>query len=137
VVQHAFNAAFRDWRFPRLNWLDLAGLSLSVSVLTPPVPMHFDSEADLLRQLRPGVDGLIIEDQGQRSLFLPSVWEELADPRHFLMSLKLKAGLRAEHFSPAFRAQRFRSIEVKGAIGEADGATLQGRLAWTVLRAVK
>jgi AMMECR1 domain-containing protein len=99
--------------------------------------MHFDSEADLLRQLRPGVDGLIIEDQGQRSLFLPSVWEELADPRHFLMSLKLKAGLRAEHFSPAFRAQRFRSIEVKGAIGEADGATLQGRLAWTVLRAVK
>jgi MEMO1 family protein len=137
VVQHAFNSAFRDWRFPRLDWLDLAGLSLSVSVLTPPAPMTFGSEADLLRQLRPGVDGLIIEDQGQRSLFLPSVWEELANPRHFLMSLKLKAGLRAEHFSPTFRAQRFRSIEVKGAIGEADSATLHGRLAWTVLRVVK
>ena len=26
VVQHAFNAAFRDWRFPRLDWLELAGL---------------------------------------------------------------------------------------------------------------
>ena len=24
VVQHAFNAAFRDWRFPRLDWLELA-----------------------------------------------------------------------------------------------------------------
>ena len=43
VVQHAFNAAFRDWRFPRLDWLELAGLSLSVSVLTPPV-------ADALRR---------------------------------------------------------------------------------------
>ena len=41
VTQHAFNAAFRDPRFPRLDWLELAGLSLSVSVLTPPEPMQF------------------------------------------------------------------------------------------------
>ena len=72
VVQHAFNAAFRDWRFPRLDWLELAGLSLSVSVLTPPAPMHFDSEADLLAQLRPGVDGLIIEDQGAARCSCPA-----------------------------------------------------------------
>jgi AMMECR1 domain-containing protein len=94
--------------------------------------MHFDSEADLLRQLRPRVDGLIIEDQGQRSLFLPSVWEELAAPRHFLMSLKLKAGLRAEHFSPTFRAHRFRSIEVKGAMPMGGGARDEP-LGWTVV----
>ncbi len=43
VVQHAFNAAFRDPRFPRLDWLELAGLSLSVSVLTPPEPMQFST----------------------------------------------------------------------------------------------
>ena len=132
VVQHTFNSAFRDWRFPRLDWLELAGLSLSVSVLTPPSPMRFDGEADLLAQLRPGVDGLIIEDLGRRSLFLPSVWEELPDRRQFLMALKLKAGLRAEHFSPGFRAQRFRSIEVKGAMEAGDGA-VDGRLGWTVV----
>ena len=132
VVQHTFNAAFRDWRFPRLDWLELAGLSLSVSVLTPPSPMRFDSEADLLAQLRPGVDGLIIEDLGRRSLFLPSVWEELPDRRQFLMALKLKAGLPAEHFSPGFRAQRFRSIEVKGAM-EAGAGAVDGRLGWTVV----
>ena len=103
VVAHAFNAAFRDWRFPRLDWLELAGLSLSVSVLTPPSPMRFADEADLLAQLRPGVDGLIIEDLGRRSLFLPSVWEELPEPRQFLTALKLKAGLEAGHFSPASR----------------------------------
>ena len=131
VVQHAFNAAFRDWRFPRLEWLELAELALSVSVLTPPEPMRFAGEADLLAQLRPSVDGLIIEDHGRRSLFLPSVWEELADRRQFLMALKLKAGLPADHFSPGFRAQRFRSIEVKGAM-EAGGSTGGEPLQWRV-----
>ena len=132
VVQHVFNAAFRDWRFPRLDWLELVGLSLSVSVLTAPSPMRFDGEPDLLGQLRPGVDGLIIEDLGRSSLFLPSVWEELPDRRQFLMALKLKAGLGAEHFSPGFRSQRFRSIEVKGAMEAGSGAR-DGRLGWAVV----
>jgi AmmeMemoRadiSam system protein B/AmmeMemoRadiSam system protein A len=114
VVQHAFNAAFRDWRFPRLALDELASLELSVSVLTAPVPMDFADEADLLAQLRPGSDGLIIEDTGRAALFLPSVWEEIRDPRRFLTLLKLKAGMAAEHFSPGFAARRFRSIEVKG-----------------------
>ena len=121
VVQHAFNAAFNDWRFPRLGWLELPDLSLSVSVLTPPMAMTFDGEADLLAQLRPGVDGLIIADQGRRSLFLPSVWEEIPERRQFLTTLKLKAGLPLEHSSPTFRAQRFRSIEVKGTMQAANG----------------
>ncbi len=131
VVEHGFNAAFRDWRFPRLDPLELAGLELSVSVLTPPEPMSFADEGDLLAQLRPRVDGLIIEDLGLRSLFLPSVWEEVPDRRQFLWLLKQKAGLAAEHFSPEFRAQRFRSIEVKGAMEPGPGA-LAERLGWTV-----
>jgi len=124
VAQHAFNAAFKDPRFPPLQLLELQRLELSVSVLTPPAAMRFESEADLLAQLRPGIDGLIIEDGGRRSLFLPSVWEELRDRRHFLAALKLKAGLPAEHFSPRFTANRFRSIEVKGAMGDGPGSVL-------------
>jgi hypothetical protein len=132
VVDHAFNAAFRDPRFPKLHVLELAGLALSVSVLTLPVAMRFDDEADLLAQLRPGVDGLIIEDVGQRSLFLPSVWEEIRDKRRFLGALKQKAGLRVEHFSHTFTARRFRSIEVKGTMGEdVLRARDDGELAWT------
>ena len=91
-----------------------------------------DQSQRLLAQLRPGVDGLIIEDLGRRSLFLPSVWEELTDRRQFLMALKLKAGLEANHFSPGFRAQRFRSIEVKGTMEQGSGA-VSSRLGWTVL----
>jgi MEMO1 family protein len=116
VSQHAFNAAFRDPRFPTLHFDELTALELSVSVLTPPVAMRFIDEADLLAQLQPHVDGLIIEDAGRRALFLPSVWEELRDKRQFLGTLKLKAGLPAEHFSASFTARRFRSIEIKGAM---------------------
>jgi hypothetical protein len=114
VVDHAFNAAFRDRRFPALHVLELAGLELSVSVLTAPEPMLFGNEADLLAQLRSGIDGLIIEDSGRSALYLPSVWQEFRDKRQFLGTLKVKAGLTVEHFSRTFRAHRFRSIEVKG-----------------------
>jgi AmmeMemoRadiSam system protein B/AmmeMemoRadiSam system protein A len=132
VVQHAFNAAFRDPRFPSLEWLELPGLALSVSVLTPPELMRFADESDLLEQLRPGTDGLIIEDLGRRSLFLPSVWQEVPDPHQFLALLRVKAGLDAQHFSPMFRAQRFRSIEVKGEMAGDDGAAFD-RGIWRVL----
>ena len=118
VAQHAYNAAFKDPRFPPLYLDELQGLDLSVSVLTPPVPMRFTSEADLLAQLRPGIDGLVIQDAGRSALFLPSVWEEIPDPRRFLTQLKLKAGLPAGHFSPSFTARRFRSIEVNGSMAD-------------------
>jgi AmmeMemoRadiSam system protein B/AmmeMemoRadiSam system protein A len=142
VVDHAFNAAFRDPRFPKLHALELVGLELSVSVLTPPEPMRFDDEAHLLAQLRPSVDGLIIEDAGRRSLYLPSVWHEISDRREFLRTLKLKAGLAVEHFSSSFTALRFRSIEVRGTMekpasrpldGPASGGEASGDrpLAWT------
>jgi MEMO1 family protein len=133
VVQHAFNAAFRDWRFPRLHPLELQGLALSVCVLTPAAAMQFTSEADLLAQLRPGVDGLIIEDAGRRSLFLPSVWEEVPDARQFLALLKQKAAMPAGHFSAGFTARRFRSIEVKGPmVVDSATATQVQRWSWTV-----
>jgi AmmeMemoRadiSam system protein B/AmmeMemoRadiSam system protein A len=135
VAEHAFNAAFRDWRFPRLEWLELTGLLLSVSVLTPPEPVRFSDQESLLAQLRPGLDGLIIEDQGRRALFLPSVWQELPEPRQFLTALKLKAGLSTGAFSPGFRAQRFRSIEVKGEM-EPGAGTVGEPLGWSVLPAM-
>ena len=114
VTEHAFNAAFRDPRFPTLGKEELAGLSVSISVLTPPEPMTIASESDLLAQLQLGVDGLIIEDTGRRALFLPAVWESIPDPHVFLRELKRKATMPDDHWSPSFVASRFRAIEVKG-----------------------
>ncbi|CAA7623008.1 AmmeMemoRadiSam system protein B [Magnetospirillum sp. SS-4] len=112
VVDNAFKAAFRDPRFPPLSQSELADLDLSLSVLTPPAPLRFKDEADLLAQLRVRVDGLIIEDGGHRALFLPSVWEQLPDKRQFLAHLKAKAGMAPGHGSAGFRASVFQAVEI-------------------------
>jgi AMMECR1 domain-containing protein len=64
-------------------------------------------ESDALRQMRPGVDGMIFECQGQRGTFLPQVWESLPAPRQFLAHLKQKAGFAADFWSPAVRLYRY------------------------------
>ncbi len=107
VADNAFNAAFRDPRFPPVREDEFEDLRIHVSVLSPPEPLQFRDEADLLAQLRPGVDGLILEDRGRRGTFLPSVWEPLPDRREFLAHLKLKAGLPPDHWSPTLRVWRY------------------------------
>ena len=107
VVSNAYGAAFRDPRFSALTWLEYERLDVHISVLSPPEPVEFSSEEDLLAQLRPRVDGLIIEEGFSRGTFLPSVWEQLPDPREFLRQLKRKAGLRPDYWSGRIRVQRY------------------------------
>jgi AmmeMemoRadiSam system protein A len=107
VAENAFSAAFRDPRFPPLRADELAGLEIHISVLSPPEPLPVTSEADLLRQIRPGVDGLILEDRGHRGTFLPAVWESLTLPEQFLAHLKQKAGLAPDYWSDTIRVARY------------------------------
>lgn len=93
VALHAFEAAFRDPRFMPLTAEEYPGLEVHVSVLSPEEPIRFSDEPDLVRQLRPGVDGLVIAQGSRRATFLPSVWQNLPDPRDFLAQLKRKAGI--------------------------------------------
>jgi len=112
VAQNAFSAAFRDPRFPPLAEEELPGLKIEISLLTPPVPFPVKSEADLLSKMRPGVDGLILEEGFRRGTFLPAVWEELSDPRDFLMHLKLKAGLPADYWSDSLKISRYTAHKI-------------------------
>lgn len=107
VADNAVRAAFSDPRFPPMGADEMFRVKLSLSLLTPPEPMRFQDEEDLLAQLRPGIDGLIIEDQGHHALFLPAVWSQLPDAGDFLGRLKSKAGLPEGHWSSGFRASRF------------------------------
>ncbi len=93
VAQHAYGAAFQDPRFQPVQPHELGDLDIHISILTPNEPLVFTDEADLLAQLRPGRDGLIIAKGPRRATFLPSVWESLPDPHGFLAHLKLKAGI--------------------------------------------
>ena len=115
VAENAYAAAFRDPRFSGLQDGDMQDLTLSISVLSPPVGMTFRDEQDLLGQLRPGVDGLIIEDHKKRSLFLPSVWDQLPEPIDYLEHLKNKAGMGTGHWSDTFTARRFIAGEISTA----------------------
>lgn len=107
VVSNAYSAAFRDPRFTALTWPEYERLDIHISVLSLPEPIEFASEEDLLAQLRPQVDGLIIEEGFYRGTFLPSVWEQLSTPREFLRHLKLKAGLHPDYWSNRIRVQRY------------------------------
>ncbi len=112
VSHNAHAAAFRDPRFAPLSPAELTGLEVHLSLLGPPVPLAVSSEEDLLAALRPGVDGLILEDGGRRGLFLPQVWEQLPVPVDFVTHLKRKAGLPADYWSPTMRCWRFVVEEV-------------------------
>jgi AmmeMemoRadiSam system protein A len=107
VADNAFSAAFRDPRFAAVSATERDQMDLDISVLSPATPMQFDSEQDLLRQLRPGIDGLVLEDGPYRGTFLPSVWEQLPEPLDFLRQLKRKAGLSADHWSPGLKVSRY------------------------------
>jgi AMMECR1 domain-containing protein len=67
----------------------------------------FKNEAALCAQLRPHVDGLIIECDGRSAVFLPQVWEVLPAPGLFLEQLKMKAGFDAQDRSLELKAWRF------------------------------
>jgi hypothetical protein len=69
--------------------------------------LQFDSEAHVLAQLRPGVDGMVLEFGHYRSTFLPQVWEQLPTASGFLAQLKRKAGLPPDFWAPGVRLQRY------------------------------
>ncbi len=107
VKANALAAAFHDPRFSPLSEFELPHTAIEVSLLTPAQVMTFHSEMDALAQLRPGVDGVILQFAHLRSTFLPQVWEQLPDPRRFMAHLKRKAGLPGDYWSPDFRLSRY------------------------------
>lgn len=113
VAANAYAAALEDKRFPPVTAEELPGLQITISLLTGYERIDFNSEQDLLRQLQPGTDGLVIRDGNRQGLFLPSVWQQLPDKAEFLKNLKLKAGLSPAYWSDQIKAYRFRIVEIK------------------------
>jgi AmmeMemoRadiSam system protein A len=107
VTENAFAAAFRDPRFAPLKRTELEALSVDISVLSQPETVAFTSRAELLDLMRPGIDGLILQEGGKRGTFLPSVWKSLPDKDDFLRHLALKAGLPPAHWSDSIRVWRY------------------------------
>jgi AmmeMemoRadiSam system protein A len=107
VRANAIAAAFSDPRFRPLSAAEFPETSVEVSLLSAPEPVTALDERSLLYQLRPGVDGVVIEHAGARATFLPQVWETLPEPADFLAELKRKAGMPADFWTPAIKVSRY------------------------------
>lgn len=107
VMHNAYNAAFGDPRFKAVTASELDVIAIEISVLSKPEMMHFTSEDNLLEQIRPGIDGLILSDLGHRGTFLPVVWEQIPSKHEFLQHLKLKAGLPVNYWSDTIIVERY------------------------------
>ena len=92
VQEHAAAAASEDYRFSRVRPEEVPLLEIEISRLTPTQTLQYENWQDLIAQLRPGLDGVLIRDGRRRATFLPQVWEKLPDPQNFLSHLCVKMG---------------------------------------------
>ncbi len=113
VSHNARAAALSDPRFPALTREELASTRVEVSLLSTPKALAFADHADLIAQLRPGEDGLILECGEARGTFLPQVWDSLPEPEQFVAELKRKAGLSPDVSTAKCRIQRYRVLKWK------------------------
>jgi uncharacterized protein len=107
VWRNAWASAFADPRFPSLTLHEFPLLNVHISVLSPLERVLVASEQELLAVLRPDRDGLLLQLGPARATFLPAVWESLPDPVSFVEQLKLKAGWRADFWSPRIEVWRY------------------------------
>jgi len=107
VQANARAAAFQDPRFEPLRFEELSITQVEVSVLSTRQPIPFIDEEDALAQLRPCIDGIVLEFGRHRSTFLPQVWDSLPEPRRFLAELKRKAGLAPDFWDAGVGLSRY------------------------------
>lgn len=99
VTENARNAAFADPRFEPLRIDELESIRIEVSLLSPLERLSVASEKHLLETIETGHHGLLIRLGSKQSTFLPSVWQQLPDPRDFVARLKEKAGISMHYWS--------------------------------------
>ena len=107
ILNNTVKAGFHDPRFNEVTAADITKLDIEIAILSAPAPIEFSDEADLIGQLCPGRDGLILIDGRYRGTFLPKVWDSLETPEKFLSGLKVKAGLARDHWSDDLQVLRY------------------------------
>ncbi len=107
IEYNAYSASFEDPRFNSLTQTEIQKLKIHIAILGQTEPLKFHSENNLLQQLRPGVDGIVLSDGNRKATFLPSVWGHLEQPKEFVEQLKVKAGLSKDYWSHTITFERY------------------------------
>ncbi|WP_440905968.1 AmmeMemoRadiSam system protein A [Catenovulum sp. SX2] len=116
IVWYAHEAAFHDPRFDPIPAKDFADLTCVVSIMSMPLPLQVDSEDQLLQQLIPQRDGLIIQYGQATAVFLPCMWAQYPKAEDFLQALKYKAGWPEHGWTHAMKASVFQTYRISGAL---------------------
>ncbi len=95
VLGNARKSAVRDHRFENVEPQELPKIHLEISVLSVPKPVEYDAPEQLLSQLRPGVDGVVVRSGRREATYLPQVWAKVPEKEAFLNHLCRKARLSA------------------------------------------
>jgi len=124
LVRSAMSAATEDPRFPRVGPGELDGITVEVTLMTPPEFIEVDQPEDLLDKVQVGVHGLIAVRGGMRGLLLPQVPVEQGwDTEEFLRHTCWKAGLPMGSWRDGvtrfqwFTGQVFSEVEPRGDVG--------------------
>jgi MEMO1 family protein len=92
VAENTRNAALRDLRFSPVESSELDKIKIEISVLTEPQSLPFNSPEELLSNLHPNEDGVLLHIGPHTATFLPQVWAQIPDKVKFLEQLSQKAG---------------------------------------------
>jgi AmmeMemoRadiSam system protein B/AmmeMemoRadiSam system protein A len=91
VIGNAINAAVNDRRFRPVTIDECNDITIEISALTAPQPIASPDE------IRIGIDGVILNKDGQSAVFLPQVAPEQGwNLNQMLTNLSLKAGLAGD-----------------------------------------
>ena len=110
VLRNTILAASADERFSPISPEEVDGIHIAISILGPTEPVEFQTPDELIAQLEPYVDGVILAVDDRLSTYLPEVWESFPDPADFLSHLSKKAGLPPDRWrqSPYPTIQTYR-----------------------------
>lgn len=105
VIDHAIDAAVNDGRFRPVEAAELPEIEIEISILTPPHPVTSYDD------IRVGTDGVVIDKDGRRAVFLPQVAPEQGwGLPEMLTHLAHKAGLPADAWKEGARFDVFQAI---------------------------
>lgn len=94
-------AAARDFRFTPVSVEELENIRLEVTILNNFQRLSFADYGELINQLRPGLDGVMIIEGKKRALLLPQVWHRIPDKDQFLAVTAHKADIPRSHLTAA------------------------------------
>jgi AmmeMemoRadiSam system protein A len=113
VAHNARAAAFSDPRLPAIGPDDYAVMAIEVSVLSALEPLGARSIDELRDELRPGVDGIVLDAPRGRATFLPAVWRHFGDDVDgFLAALWRKASQPPATWPDGARCSRYTAEQV-------------------------